>query len=37
MAEARVLSTNVRVGLDTRSEKYALQSAEILFDGFLKL
>ena len=37
MAEARVLTTNVRVGLDTRSEKYALQSAEILFDGFLKL
>ena len=37
MAEARVLSTNVRVGLDTRSEEYALQSAEILFDGFLKL
>ena len=37
MAEAKVLATTVKVGLDKRSEKYSLQSAEILFDGFLKL
>ena len=37
MADARILSTNVRIGLDRRSEKYSATAAEILFDGFLRL
>ncbi|MBR4826920.1 MAG: type I DNA topoisomerase [Bacteroidales bacterium] len=37
MAEARVLNTNVLVGIDLRPEKYALQSVQVLFDGFLRL
>ena len=37
MAEAKLINTTVKVGLDTRSEKYALQSAQVVFDGFLKL
>ena len=37
MAEARLLNTNIKVGLDRRSEHYLIQSSEILFDGFLKL
>ena len=37
MSEAKILATTVKVGLTGRSEKYSLQSAEILFDGFLKL
>ena len=37
MAEAKVLNTNIKVGISTRSEQYVLQSAEVLFDGFLRL
>lgn len=37
MAEAKLLNTNIKVGLDKRSEHYVLQSAEIVFDGFLKI
>ena len=37
MAEAKVLNTTVQVGIDRRSEKYALQSLQVLFDGYLKL
>ena len=37
MADAKVLSTNVKIRLDKRSEQYSATAAEILFDGFLKL
>ena len=37
MAEAKLLNTNVEVGVDKRSERYVLQSSEVVFDGFLKL
>ena len=37
MADARVLSTTVKIAQDHRSERYAANAAEILFDGFLKL
>ena len=37
MADARVLSTTVRIGQDHRSETYTAGAVEILFDGFLKL
>ncbi len=37
MEEAKLLNTNIKVGLDKRKEHYILQSSEILFDGFLKL
>ena len=37
MADAKVLNTNVQVDIDRRPEKYALQSMQILFDGYLKL
>ena len=37
MAEARVLNTNIQVDIDKRPEKYAIQSIQVLFDGFLKL
>ena len=37
MADARVLSTTVRIASDHRSEQYSAAAAEILFDGFLRL
>ena len=37
MADARVLSTTVKIASDRRSEQYSAVAAEILFDGFLKL
>ena len=37
MAEARVLNTTIQVDIDKRPEKYAIQSIQVLFDGFLKL
>ena len=37
MADARVLNTTVQVDIDRRPEKYALQSLQVLFDGYLKL
>ncbi|MBO4340347.1 MAG: type I DNA topoisomerase [Bacteroidales bacterium] len=35
MAESRVMNTSIKVSMDTRPEKYGLQSVEILFDGFM--
>ena len=37
MSEARILSTNVKVGISTRPEKYSITGTQILFDGFLKI
>jgi len=37
MSEAKVLGTAIRVASDKRSEQYAIQATEVLFDGFLKL
>ncbi len=37
MEDAKVLNSNIKVASDRRSEKFCIQAAEILFDGFLKL
>ena len=37
MTEAKVLNTAIQVEIDRRSEKYSMQSVQILFDGFLRL
>ena len=37
MADAKLLNTNISIAIDKRSEHYLLQSAEVIFDGFLKL
>lgn len=37
MAQARVQNTTVKLASDRRSEKFSIQAARILFDGFLKL
>ena len=37
MAEAKVLNTNIGIAIDKRAEHYLIQSAEVVFDGFLKL
>ena len=37
MAESRVMNTTLKVGLDKRTERYGLQSVELLFDGFMKV
>ena len=37
MSEAKVLNTNVLVSLDRRPEKYAMQSMQVLFDGYMRL
>ena len=37
MAEARLMSTSIKVSSDKRSEMFSIQASEILFDGFLKL
>ncbi len=37
MSDARVLNTSILVDIDRRPEKYAIQSVQTLFDGFLKL
>lgn len=37
MEDAKLLNTTVKVGISTRSEKYTINAAEVLFDGFLKL
>ncbi len=37
MEDAKVLNSNIKVASDRRSEKFSIQAAEILFDGFLKL
>ena len=37
MADARVLSTTIKVDSDKREEKFNIQATQVLFDGFLKL
>ncbi len=37
MADARLMKTDVKIASDKRSEQYAAQASEILFDGFLKV
>ena len=37
MSESRVMNTAIRVASDRRSEKYAVQATEMLFDGFMKV
>ena len=37
MEDAKVLNSSIKVASDRRSEKFCIQAAEILFDGFLKL
>jgi len=37
MSESRVMNTSLRVASDRRSEKYAVQASEMLFDGFMKI
>ena len=37
MAEARLQNTTIKIASDKRSEKYAAEASEILFDGFLKV
>jgi len=37
MADARILKTDIKVSSDKSEEKFNVQSAEVLFDGFLKL
>ena len=37
MSDARVLSTAIKVDSDKREEKFSIQAAQVLFDGFLKL
>ena len=37
MAEARLMNTNIKVESDRRPERFGIQAAQILFDGFLKV
>ena len=37
MAESRVMNTTIKVASDKREERYGIQSAELLFDGFMKV
>ena len=37
MADARILNTSINVDSDKREEKFSIQAAQVLFDGFLKL
>jgi DNA topoisomerase-1 len=37
MAEAKVLNTGIQVSIDRRPEKYAMQSMQVLFDGYMRL
>ncbi len=37
MEDAKVLNSYIKAASDRRSEKFCIQAAEILFDGFLKL
>ncbi len=37
MSESRVMNTKIEVAMDKRPEKYNIISAELLFDGFMKL
>ena len=37
MSESRVMNTTIRIASDKRTEHYALQASEMLFDGFMKV
>ena len=37
MSESRVMNTTIRIASDRRSERYGVQAAEMLFDGFMKV
>ena len=37
MAESRVMNTSLKVASDKRAERFAIQAAELLFDGFMKV
>ena len=37
MADAEVLRTDIRIVSDKRSEKFAVQATQVVFDGFLKV
>ena len=37
MADARILKTDIKISSDKRSEKFALQANQVVFDGFLKV
>ena len=37
MSESRVMNTSLRVASDKRTEKYAVQASEMLFEGFMKV
>ena len=37
MSESRVMNTAIRIASDRRSEQSAVQAAEMLFDGFMKV
>lgn len=37
MADARILRTDMKISNDKREEKFAVQAAQVLFDGFLKV
>ena len=37
MSESRVMNTSIRIASDRRAEHYAVQAAEMLFDGFMKV
>ena len=37
MADARIQKTDIKISSDKRSEKFALQASQVLFDGFLKV
>ncbi|MCR5003531.1 MAG: type I DNA topoisomerase [Bacteroidales bacterium] len=37
MADAKLLNTQVKIGNDKRSEKFAITQSKVVFDGFLKV
>ena len=37
MSDARILKTDIKISSDKRSEKFALQASQVVFDGFLKV
>ncbi len=37
MTDARILKTDIKIASDKRNEKFALQSNQVMFDGFLKV
>ncbi|MGM9742966.1 MAG: type I DNA topoisomerase [Candidatus Cryptobacteroides sp.] len=37
MADASILRTDIRISSDRREEKFAVQAAQVVFDGFLKV